>query len=794
MYDLITEVTNIKVSFAVVILFILLAILRLITSKQDIEKSHLSKIKPGRYFQNLEVFTDRETSMQKLQFLIDKKSLIINVHGKSGIGKRTFLEYFCDYVNNTLLPPNKNYSYRFKKILKIKRNKAFYVELTNIYDANVDIKSAISQSLGSEKNDSIESLAKRLSFNYRWWWIRKIYIVISNVSNTGLYDQIAEIIHTFIKCDKRNKFCIIISSSNQLRLDRNKVHYLSLNLFDEKNIYEYAKKNAENLLTSSLIQRIARVSEGLPIFVKILMSHENPNLAAVSTTTDELLSYVSKILKNLNYKDMKVIVCITLFSITNQIIRVDDLEMILKENIKSSLRNLQLCSLIEYNEMDQYVKVHEILRNCIIDITHGEIRKKSILLEEFYEKKDDTRRRLYYLLMMESSEKLDQSIADIIESALNQEDYSFLILVGEHFDFLKRIYVNLPALSDNALLHLVWGILEGHLGTGNYPAARDLINRCKISVRDHKTLIQFKISLAIANLDHLQNKYEEAVATYTILLKEIEFYPEFACYESICLWGIAHSYRHEGCDLKLAITYYEKAIMSSKRTKSRALLLKCYIEEVIIFDCWGNFKKSQQLLSIVNEELSNFDESLYVSTRISLAKMTARHMRISQNKSTEAEYNILNKVLDDYEKIRKRLQYNTLFELGEHFRKMEAYDLAYRKYNEALHASEINYDFNLNTMSKMGMILCELYSREKMGHQDNSYYLASIIKIINDCTTYNLHTNKCIAEIILSFIQNKTRVDRSIELELQNIGYYRESVLCRNLSMEGLKQLNLILM
>ena len=202
--------------------------------------------------------------------------------------------------------------------------------------------------------------------------------------------------------------------------------------------------------------------------------------------------------------------------------------------------------------------------------------------------------------------------------------------------------------------------------------------------------------------------------------------------------------------------------------------------------------KSEDASILHNEivrRIQNLPSGLYKATKNSFNKLEARYIRIMLNTNTELQFNLLQKTLNEYREQKKRLQYNTYFELGEYHRKLEKYVDAREQYNKALVFSKQNNDYNLKTLSQIALIVLDIST----GNYVSEQLIPTIIATFQESEANNLYINKLLAEMILSFLQNEIP-DASILSEFIRLAYASAVNVCNENSYISYKNLDLFLM
>ena len=507
----------------------------------------------------------------------------------------------------------------------------------------------------------------------------------------------------------------------------------------------------------------------------------------MSFSGERIDKYLERIFDDLSSQSKQIALFIAFLSITNAIIKFQLLQHFMCSISENDLEELENSSLIEYDKANANIKMHELFRNYIVKKCNNE---KDIigLIYNYYNNDNKIFEKTYYLLML-NYENRNSEIIRVIEKAIDGEKYSFLLLLGEHYKLLYDWNNQRSGIESKTFLYVIYGYVSGLIGVGNYPAAREVIDTCRISANNPETILQFRFSLLTAQLYHLQNEYDLSIETYNILLNNIGENELFQKYEAKCLWGIAHSLRHKGYDLDGAIDYYDRSIEAAIRLGRESEVLKSMMEKLNIYMLQNKVENARELHNEIVRRIHNLPSGMYKGTKNSFNKLESRYVRIMLNTNIELQFNLLQKALNEYKDQKKRLQYNTYFELGEYYRKLEKYEEAKEHYNKALAFSKQNNDYNLKTLSQIALIVLNI----SIGNYVSDQLIPAIIETFRESETNNLYTNKLLAEMILSFLQNETP-DASVLSEFVRLEYMSAVDVCIENSYIAYKSLNLFLM
>lgn len=718
------------------------------------------KIELNTYYIARGVFSDRLGSLNELQRAVNSNARIINVYGKRGIGKSAFLRFFCDSVNHKLNRLNK----KTRKKLKIGKGIATYIELASY--GNASIVEQILNTVATKDVTFAQYIDELLSKTLRK---KKIYIVLDNVNTNALGKEIETVVD--ILFSHSPKFCVIVGSIEKQpfinSINENIIKYVQLNTFDENDIFDFAENNNCDI-PPNMIQKVLSFSEGLPIFVSLFLKNNEEYLSFSGERIDK---YLERIFDDLSSQSKQIALFIAFLSITNAIIKFQLLQHFMCSISENDLEELENSSLIEYDKANANIKMHELFRNYIVKKCNNE---KDIigLIYNYYNNDNKIFEKTYYLLML-NYENRNSEIIRVIEKAIDGEKYSFLLLLGEHYKLLYDWNNQRSGIESKTFLYVIYGYVSGLIGVGNYPAAREVIDTCRISANNPETILQFKFSLLTAQLYHLQNEYDLSIETYNILLNNIGENELFQKYEAKCLWGIAHSLRHKGYDLDGAIDYYDKSIEAAIRLGRESEVLKSMMEKLNIYMLQNKVENARELHNKIVRRIHNLPSGMYKGTKNSFNKLESRYVRIMLNTNIELQFNLLQKALNEYKVQKKRLQYNTYFELGEYYRKLEKYEEAKEHYNKALAFSKQNNDYNLKTLSQIALIVLNI----SIGNYVSEQLISAIIETFRESETNNLYTNKLLAEMILSFLQNETP-DASVLSEFVRLEYMSAVDVC----------------
>lgn len=747
-----------------------------------------------------DVFTDRVNIINMIFTLIKNKMRVINIYGRKGIGKSSILKFFTDGINNTLSSGNMDKKHYFKKHQNIIDNlNAIYIELSsqsNIIDVLQDSYPELNDTSKSNIFEQFINILRRDKPN------KTLIIILDNANNDGISEDIDQLIDVLMH-SLYYDFCVIISSTKVQSFHQisSNYHYcINVSPFDKDDIIAYADNN--NIVHDELlISSIQKVSSGLPVYIKLLLKQSKSYQGGQNPVDMETyLKDQLNLIKINNPECHKIIVYSALLSL---IFDNNDGVPIMYIQKKCSIQNIRYYielleieySLIEFNRGNNCIRIHDVIRDIIIKINLGNntvnVRDVLNIISEDYK----LQRSCYILLLdylYQATDDEKQEVVNNIKESVDKGNYVFLISMKDQFVKSHNITVFNFKNDCELYLYIAWGCIEAYMGLGNYPEANNIAKQCILNVRPQKkTEIHLKILLTIANLKHLMNEYGGAIDDYLLILEYIKEYPNYQEYLSICYWGIAHSSRHVGMDMDMAICNYNEAIKYGEY--NTLYNLKSIREIAVTYLLLNKPEDADIYFSNLINLLNSLPEEKYASVRIGVKRYKALAMRMYDSTNIET-LDMLNSAREAYHRIGQRLEYNTLFEIGEVHRILGNYDNAVLKYMEARELALRNHDNNLDTMCSIAIVLCDIIS----GNNFTNRFLQSankdiLIAIIEKCKNYKLYINEQFANILLDYVSERKPAFETIRA-FREIGMIKEADTFENLDKSILSKITFILL
>lgn len=742
-----------------------------------------------------DVFTDRQSVVDDIFRMIGAGKQVINIYGKKGIGKSSVLKFLSDGINNILSKANSNKRYYFDSHLEIINNlHVDYIELSS----QTSLRKALSNyySVNTSSSSAIVSILNRADYD------RKLLLILDNFNNESLFEEIMDFIE--MASGLNIDYCIIIGSVKKcplFKLSQNYHQALDIRPFDEEDIEQYAANNNIDA-DKSTIYSIKKMSRGLPIYIKLLLK-QTVNFKGRREYVD-MEKYIHLLLleiRDIDKNKFDLVVYIALLSIiydSNHGVPIGKIRKFVNvPDIDEVLDEIEDLSLIEHHRGNSSARMHDIIRDSIVK---NELSNNTNKVREIIKSFDESEypKKCFYILLLdkkyENTDEEDTEVIKTVKEAVENENYFFLLSLGEHF--LNIHFLGDYDINDCKDLYLVviWGLIEAYIGVGNYLDAMAVTRKCRTmpSIRsDNKSELHLKLLLTFANLKHLMNKYDEAIEDYNVILDAIDKYPNYDKYKVVCFWGMAHSQKHIGQNLKIAISNYDDAIKNEGQ--NMLYKLKSERERVISYFAISQINKGKILLDELNTKLNALPHDEYMDIRIGVDRCYVLYEQLV-DQLNDKSLTILEGARVSYKKIGKRLEYDTLFEIGEYYRKTGNCKRASQKYLEAMELSVKNKDHNLETMCSLAIILCELLLDHNLS--ENKFvdsHKQTLVDVISNCKTYGLYRNELFARVMLDYLMERPVEQETIEA-LKTIDMEKEALLFNALTLRSLEAINFILM
>lgn len=662
---------------------------------------------------NDEHFVDRDLEYIKLANLIKcDQDKIIYINGNFGMGKTLFMKMSCDRINYTDKKRWKSYA-------------AFYFNNNHTRS----ISQALSNKFCGHPNASVTDISKHLSSAT----LRKNSILfIDNIYEIDLLECI-EFAKAFIRCSKNNQVVIAVDSND----DR---FHICPGRFGENEIQLLAQSyNIE--IESTEKYKISELSNGYPVYARYSVEAYTKGIKVIDY--NNLENYIEELINSLNNLEktsLSLVICLS------QILQ-DGVEIKILAGIDNRITRHVIKQLITHSLVNMYKD--KIYTDKLISLK---------CMEFLSEYKNESYKKIYqyfkglfntsYIALvaaMKSDFEYDQSmIKKLLHKQFSDNNFYLLIDIGE-MEFRGQINPHLRE-DKECWMYVRYYYLKSLLELGLYDRAREVVDNYdnQFNLLNINDDISFEYQYLLVDLDHLTNYLKNAITFSYSLLERTSNKEQLAK----CKYLYAHCLRHMGEDLNQAYTVFTDLENDTHYKDDKIRIRSIYSAASIKMfqgDLTYSYKNAfDKIEQIIDQDVKNEVWKPYV----------ARHKAIYEYKickNFKIAEEILLETIRLLEVTSLRIKYDIYFELGEIYRmkdnSSDNYEKSINYYLEAIQFAKRVHDYNLQSNSKLGIMLLNLkYDLEidndilksiisetrKIGLNINYNYAIYVKHLIND--------------------------------------------------------------
>lgn len=746
-----------------------------------------------------EHFTNRVNEIKQILDYLDKGTNIINVYGNKGVGKSEFLKIITDYINNNIKDTKlKSFfthnNIKKEKYRKLKKYKVIYFDLSDkmgIKEIIEDIFSKVFPNITTNQPVSYIHFLNELEKSHA---DQNIIFIFDNFNNEALRAEFIKVIQSHK--EQRNYDLFVIGSVNEFVSYTEKINYVEIEaLHDLKVIKDFALKKGINL-PDELISKLYSMSQGLPIFLNILLNNEfisaNNRLLKLN-----IRQYLIEVVSKLDEETMQILKYCAFLGALNTTLKLNIfIELGFNSSqIKTHLEKLIQNSLLIDLSREHY-KIHDTIADFIIENHIEHSKEVTTNLINYYKHKQQYKEVVIYCLLTNnfSDKKL---IINTIKKEIDNDNLPYLFTLSELIKKYDYINNSFYTMDKEIYSYLVYSYLYLQMGIGAYIEAAELVDNLLkgkiqvIHIQKISSDIEFEFNYLVADLLHLQNQYTRAINDFRMLLNIANNNEQFRNKIPKCMWAIAHSGRHQAENLKAVLDDYHDCFISSSQVNDIKYMCRAINGKLCINLAFNNMKYNYlEEIDKVYGYADNYD----LLNKIVLSTMKYHAIFLRKKLDFTSSKVFLDKAYKEHKKAGRRLVADLEFEYGEHFRKLEDYTLAYMHYKQAYDFGKNNNDRNLYTHSMLGIILVELISGKFFFHQSSNDIIQSLIENIKISSEANININKVQSKIILEYMKPNNQNNYSFDLYLKELNLNKEYDIYTNLCKEKLMEFDLIML
>lgn len=718
---------------------------------------------PAQIILDNEEFVNRTDEIRKIATNINKNS--ISVYGPKGVGKSQLLKFIvrlcCDFKfsKNRIGEGSAKLLSTFQPL---------YVDLSDCISTG-ELLEQISIAISGEKNSNM-SIWKLLSDYYGE---SPVLIILDNVNIQASIKECLKIYQ--LNKNYRDKDRFIFASIEPITDIRSKLITIDIYPFDPSHCREMAQ-NLDQSITAEEAEKIYIRSNGLPIYISFLANYKN----VIHNDYNSFGQYfINEIYSKLSDKEQDQVIMIALINLTTTSIPLLKYVDPMANQFASDIRALNKYSIFIWlnNFSGQYFKLHDLIRDIVLQNKKEEIPLYSSKVHSFIENSDSKSEIVYQLLSVPHECKVNESTL-VEKLMLLRESASYPLIMGM-WDIIENY--STPESTVNCIKRVrddfLYSYLFALLGTGDYNSAEKL-SGSKIfqSVlpnrqKDLESKISFNIKYSLADMDHLLNRYTTARESIHLLSDECKskgWTEEFIQ----CKWLECHLTGHLGDNILPLAQQYKNVANQATGAGYPILSIKCLHGcNSIYFTMTGvdDIKLDDLTSLLAFAENSGANKALISGIYSNLS----RFFRLSKDYESSEIY--LHKSLKLALECGARTYINCEFSKAEILRFRGNFKEAILSYDTVIKETTINQDKNLLTSAMYGKIISAIYNSKNIANTQFENYENDIVFIERVSEQYSMFITTLRCKILRHFFShNKNSEYKSLYTSLGNHGLRRD--------------------
>jgi len=727
----------------------------ILTALGIISFEHYTKynwLRNQHYILNYKTFVDRKKQIKELLDILKKGNNIVNIFGIDGIGVSETLRFSADLINKQIPIGRRLKYYKSLNALLPSKNLAFYLKITNINSKEQLIKELQENMFVSESKETL-SLAELVSFINKKSGRKRIVLMFDEIQNNLQTSLVEEFILSYLRFRPQDTFFV---GSHQKNLSYQLTYqFIEILKFDKEELFILAKAYNVDLKEEDSTN-LFELSQGIPVYAYLLLRYYN---IEKQLCKDNLIDYLNnKILSSLNAREKEIISKIALISKRFDEIDYDYLLRSIPNFNFLELKSLENKAVIQVNPQYKNVSILPIVADqVLLNFNDKTFAKK---LYNFHKQEHNDSLAIMYLLLSDIEKKDVNYFHKTIDCFLENND---MLSLYHSFQVCIDLDIDIFSKCSNIYKKYCFSCITMLLSCGKYKQAEKLFKEFTFNTsyflasKESLSEEQFKFYFLWADTKHLQNCYSEAI---NILDELIKCEKNNECMLCQLYWMRAHCLRHQWKNPNESLRYYNLCYELSQKHNRK---------EYIIRSIHGMFCIS----FITSNESFNYDdrfnelETIYKETgeiwniyKYNTLKYKAIYARIKQKNFFEAE-NLLTQSLEGYKKIKRRNIYDVYFEFGELYRFFDQYQRAIIFYTKCLNFAQSNFDYNLQSLAQLGVILCRLKAEDKLSKNS---LIEELQEISLMAESKELFLNKFYSKLIINRLDNTDHTKNNILL------------------------------
>jgi tetratricopeptide (TPR) repeat protein/cytochrome c553 len=641
-------------------------------------------------------FVDRDDEVKALARLLAEHACV-SCHGSQGTGKSYLLQYFADVVNG-----HRRARSGHPETPEIAA--AVYFDLADAAGWDQFVAQVCRMTLG----DEVYSWQRFVNAMQEVFGDQQVLLILDNLNSQGLWPSIGKAAYAYLVARPDDR--LVIGSIDPIAFDNLSPAQLEVVAFGTPAVQEFATARGIKMDLSAALE-LHQKTLGLPLFLKFILSQPGDlpgNRLAVTNMMEDVLQAEPM------RPARRALGFIALLALVERRILTSELRRLPIADVEAQLQRAESRSLVAIasREGSQAIQVHDIVRDNTLRVLADDVSEAArVLFELALDKEREVEACIFGLFADPSAigeERLEHLLRAVTLGAVSTRNYALLETIHSRIVTSERMIAFVHAEADRRDL-FSYGWASALAGLGQYREAEDeLLASSVIGVRpgalDNLTDLQVELYYLLADVTHLQNRYDEAAAMFRDLaaLSVARGDPRR---ESLCLRGVAHVLRHQGRDFETALDLFEDALRAANEAGDlRARLhattgpigIRVYLDTASDDDMAALRDLEAELATAPNMQSYCCNIWKY---RAQVAWCIGRQ--------SEAFLHLTNAIEGALE-LNDRMLYNLYFDRAEYVRLCGQPDEAARDYRTVLRFGRGNGDRNLIANAQLGLAACDL--------------------------------------------------------------------------------------
>lgn len=631
-----------------------------------------------------ESLIDRIGEMQQLSSSL-VGSRCVNCHGHRGTGKSHLLGHVADVVNghredDRTRPAPSGF------------DAALYFNLTDAVGFDRFVQDAC-----QERFPEAKSWAQLVTAVDTEFGRKRILLMLDNVNLEGLWSAAGKAAYEYLV--RRPSDAVVFGSVDPMILHNLEPAFVPVRSFDVEAVRSLARTRRPDL-TDADIEALHTRTGGLAMYLKLLLANE-----ALPGSSDEAIARFLQhhVFSELDSHERAAIAHIAVLAHLRRAIAVEELSRYPIANLDSTLDVVASRSLITRSPMDAAIRMHDIVRDSVVRSLGQQVNEAANAILEVAAAAGRELDGAVVALHCDPA-ATDVDVMALLRSAIDEaalsRNYALLETISVGCRANAKLLGFLHDRPDGRTL-VAFARAAGLAGVGRYAQAEHELLASGVSPQVDDAL-RFDFRFLLADLAHLQNRYDEAFEMFN----ELYQLSADSCQvhnEARCQWALGHVLRHQGKDPQLALHHLTAAeslahdsgdLGTEVLAATNATGLRVHLE-ALLPDEADRLKRLEDRVRAHQERPGDLIKVCQARAR--LAWLAGRRR--------QAELDI-DEALEIALRMNDRLIYNVYFERAEFARLAGEYDRASIDYGRAAAFAEGNQDRNLMANCMLGRALC----------------------------------------------------------------------------------------